>query len=233
MRWIKSSNIQKGEYRMNKKLFKGLFALVALVGAALACSLPGGGPIIQDDFEGSDTNWGLLTDAESSIEYLDGGLRMALFGENFVLSSTPDEEIYENVHIEVTVKNNVTDDATAFGIICNQQQPITDSHYYFAITSSGDYAIAKAALAFDDVFLTNDDEWGTSDVIAQNADSYRLGADCGNGKLTLYVDGQEIASVSDSTYTNGSVGLFLWTGAGVTTADITYDDFVMTKLEPQ
>lgn len=223
----------KRRMQMNKKLFNGLSAIVALVAASLACSLPGGGPIIQDDFEGSDSNWGLLTDSESSIEYLDGGLRMALFGENYVLSSTPNEESYENVHIEVTVKNNVTDSATSFGIICDQQQPITDSHYYFAVIPDGSYAIAKASLALDDVFLTNDDDWGYSDSIAQNADSYRLGADCGNGKLTLYVDGQEIASVSDSTYTSGSVGLFLWTGAGVTSADITFDDFVVTKLESQ
>lgn len=220
---------------MNKNLSKGLLALAALVLVSLACALPalGGGPLLEDNFEGTDSNWGLLTDAESSIEYADGGLRMALFAENFVLSSSPNEEVYENIHIEVTVKNNVTDSATAFGIICNQQQPITDSHYYFAVIPDGSYAISKAALALDDIFLTNNDEWGYSDLIAQDADSYRLGADCGNGTLAFYVDGQQIDSVSDSTYTSGGVGLFLWTGNGVSTADITFDDFVVTKLEPQ
>jgi len=35
-----------------------------------------------------------------------------------------------------------------------------------------------------------------------------VGADCNNGTLTLYVDGQRIDSVSDNTYGNGSIGVF-------------------------
>jgi hypothetical protein len=143
--------------------------------------------------------------------------------------STPDDQDYENVHIEVTVKNNGTDSTTAFGILCHQQA-ITDSFYYFAVTPGGEYAIAKAALAATDVFLTNDDQWAKSDAIAQNAASYRVGADCGNGALTLYVDGQQIASISDSTYVNGGVGVLTWSGEEAAAADVTFDDFIMTKL---
>jgi hypothetical protein len=96
------------------------------------------------------------------------------------------------------------------------------------VTPAGEYAIAKASLAQTDVFLTNNDEWADSDLIAENADSYRVGADCGNGTLTLYVDGQQIASVTDSTYTVGGVALLAWSAEEV--ADVTFDDFVMTKL---
>jgi hypothetical protein len=78
------------------------------------------------------------------------------------------------------------------------------------------------------VFLTNNDEWADSDLIAENADSYRLGADCGNGNLTLYVDGQQIASVSDTTYTNGGVAVLVWSAEEA--GDVTFDDFVLTKL---
>ena len=57
-----------------------------------------------------------------------------------------------------------------------------------------------------------------------------MGADCGNGDLVLYVDGQQVASASDSTYTSGDTGLFAWSGDKVP-AEIRYDDFVVTKLE--
>ena len=63
-----------------------------------------------------------------------------------------------------------------------------------------------------DVFLTNNDQWASSDLITKNASSYRVGADCGNGNLTLYVDGQQIASVSDASYTSGGVAVFTWSG---------------------
>jgi hypothetical protein len=85
------------------------------------------------------------------------------------------------------------------------------------------------ALAIDDVFLTNNDQWAVSDSITQNAASYRIGADCGNGALTLYVDGKQIDSVSDTSYAKGDVGLFAWTGTE-TSAAIQFDDIVVTSL---
>jgi hypothetical protein len=213
---------------MNNRLSRVLLAVAALIASSLACSALGG-PLIEENFEGSDSNWGTGTDAESSVEYSDGGLRVKIFKPNYFVWSTPDDQDYENVHIEVTVLNNGTDSTTAFGVLCHQQA-VTDSFYYFAVTPGGEYAIAKAALAQTDVFLTNDDQWASSDAIAQDAASYRLGADCGNGTLTLYVDGQQIASVSDSTYVNGGVGVLAWSGEEATSADVTFDDFVMTKL---
>ena len=57
-----------------------------------------------------------------------------------------------------------------------------------------------------------------------------MGADCGKGTLTLYVDGQQIASVSDLSYTGGGVALFTWSAEEATTTDVSFDDFVMTEL---
>lgn len=212
--------------------YRFLFVVVILAVASLGCSLssllPGGGSVLEDDFEGN-SNWGTGTDESSSIEYGDGGLKMQTFTDNYFIWSTPNTESYENIHIEVTVKNNDTHPTTAFGILCNQQT-ISDSFYYLVMTPAGEYAIAETSLTQSDVFLTNDDQWAQSDLIAANAGSYRVGADCGNGRLTFYVDGQQVASVSDDTYTAGSVGLLLWSGEEISAADVTFDDFVVTKL---
>ena len=190
------------------------------------------GEIFEDDFTaGGRTSWGTGTDTESSVEYIDDGLNMQLFTENYIVWSTPNETEYEDVHMEVTVYNNGSDSDTAFGFLCNQQYPITDTRYYFAVTPGGEYAIGKSALAIDDVILSNNGEWGTSDLIAKDAASYRLGADCGKGMLTLYVDGQQIATASDSDNTSGRVALFLWSGEDISTVNVTFDDFVMTKLQ--
>lgn len=214
--------------------YRFLFVVMVLAVASLGCSLSSflpSGSLLEDDFEG-DSNWGTGTDSSSSIEYGGGGLQMQIFTDNYFIWSTPNTESYENIHIEVTVKNNSTPATTAFGIICNQQT-ISDSFYYLVMTPAGEYAIAETSLTQSDVFLTNDDQWGQSDLIAADAASYRLGADCGNGTLTFYVDGQQVASVSDDTYTAGSVGLLVWSGEEVATADVTFDDFVVTKLQQQ
>jgi hypothetical protein len=91
--------------------------------------------------------------------------------------------------------------------------------------------IAKAIDGETDVFLTNNDEWAFSDLIETNKSSYRVGMDCGNGTITLYVDGVQIDSVTDDTYTTGTVGLFAWSGLNVDHADVTFDDFIVTALE--
>jgi hypothetical protein len=186
--------------------------------------------LLDDDFREGRDNWATGTNADSSVEYLNDSLNVQLFTDNYIVWTFPNEDQYENIHMEVTVNNNGSDADSAFGFFCNMQWPIDDSRYYFAVTVRGEYAIARAALAQDDEVLTNNGSWDTSDLIPENAASYRLGADCGNGTLTLYVDGQEIDSVSDSTYTSGSFALFAWSGEEVNTVNFSFDDFVMTEL---
>jgi len=216
---------------MSTRLSKVLLAIAVLAAASLACSMLGSGALLEDDFDGGSTEWGVGTDADSSVEYNDGGLQMQIFTDNYIVWSTPNAEPYDQaIHIEVTVKNNGSDDLSAFGIICNKQE-FTDTFYYFAISPNGEYVIADRSLASGSIILTNDGEWVASDLIAKNADSYRLGADCGNGTLTLYVDGQQIDSVTDSAYTSGAVGLLLWSADQIQTVDVIFDDFVVTKLK--
>lgn len=220
-----------------------IFAIVALTLATLACNaVTGGGGtdptgatstpsprvILSDDF--SSAQWGTGTDADSSVEYAGDALQMIVYTKNYFVWSTPNDQNYQNTHMEVTVSNNGTDATTAFGIMCNQQASATGSFYYVAMTPAGEYAIAKATDGQSDVFLTNNDQWGNSDIIAKEASSYRVGADCGNGTITLYVDGQQIASVSDASYVNGGVALFTWSGEEATNTNISFDDFLMTEL---
>jgi len=195
-----------------------------------AIPVSGGNVLLEDDFNASRSNWGTLQNSDATIEYLDDALRMLVFTQNWIVWTTPNDVDYENVHIEVTVIINDTDPNTAFGIRCNQQPASDNSYYYFAITRARQYVIAKAEAGQTDIFLTNNDEWGVSGSITQDASSYRVGADCGKGTLTLYVDGRQIASASDSSYTNGGVGLFTWSAEEATATDVSFDDFVMTSL---
>lgn len=186
--------------------------------------------LLQDDFSKSD-QWGTITEADHSVEYDGEALRMQVLQQkNWFLWTTPNDETYKNIHVEVTATNNDGESTTAFGIMCRQQEA-DGSYYYFAITPAGEYVIALAKAGETDLFLTNDDQWGRSDLIKQSKDSYRIGADCGNGALALYVDGQLIDSVSDNTYSSGIVGLITWSGENVSTADVTFDDFIVTPLK--
>jgi hypothetical protein len=213
---------------MKKNLYSVFIAFTLLVLASLACSMFGSSALIEDDFSDGDT-WGTGADGDHSVKYSNGALQMSVNKDLYFVWSTPSGEDYENVHIEATAYNHSTDSAGAFGIICNLQ--ITNTSYYFAITGNGKYAIGKYTFA-GDTLLTNDGQWGDSNLIKSGADSYRIGADCSNnGTLTLYVDGQQIDSASDTAYASGNVGLFAWSGEELNGTDVSFDDFVVTKLK--
>lgn len=190
-------------------------------------SLPSPTVLLSDDF--SSSSWGTGTDADSSIEYVNNTLQVIVYTPLWFVWTTPNAETYQNVHAEVTVINNNTDSTTAFGIICNKQ-PSTDDFYYVTITPAGEYAIGKATDGQSDVFLTNNDQWSSSDAIPQNASTYRIGADCRNGQIVLYVNGAQIASVSDTSYTSGGVALLTWSGEESTNTNVSFDDFLLTEL---
>lgn len=213
---------------MRDRLFRVFLATTTLVLASLACSVLGSSALLEDDFSNTESGWGTGTDDDSSVEYSNSSLNVSVNKDLYFVWSTPSDEAYENVHIEVTASNHSTDSTGAFGIICNLQ--LTDTSYYFAVTGAGEYGIGLYTFAGDSL-LTNDGKWGKSDAIKSGADSYRIGADCGSGTLTLYVDGQRIDSVSDTTYTSGKVALFAWSGKELKGTNISFDDFVMTKLK--
>jgi hypothetical protein len=203
--------------------------IIVLALAALACAVPSVdsilNPLPKDDFSSNDSGWGTGTDSESSVEYENGGLHMTVSTPFFVTWSTPSLEFIENVHVEVNVTNVSSDPDATFGIVCNEASN-TNNFYYVGVSSNGYYAFIKSAIVADDVYLKE----GTSDVISASAGSMRLGLDCGNGVMTLYVNGTQIDTVSDSTYTSGTVGLFAATDDEVGGVDVTFDDFVVTKL---
>ncbi len=211
---------------MKTKIFASVMVLAL---ATLACATPDlssiTNPLPKDDFSSSSSGWGTGTDSQSSVEYANGGLQMIVQQPFYVSWSTPDTTSYENIHIEVNVKNQSTDQQALFGIVCNEQGT-TNSFYYVGVSPEGHYAFIKSAVAQDDVFLKE----GDSAVISGSASSMQLGLDCGPGALTLYVNGQQIDSVSDSTYTSGVVGVFAATDDQESGANVVFDDFAMTKL---
>ncbi len=205
---------------------KLLMALTALVIVALACALPGSdGSLFKDDFSRESGAWGTGDDGTASVTYEDENLVFRIH-ENTQFYWTTAEEDLQNVHIEVTARDVGQAADAGFGILCNYVDD--QNFYYLGIGSDQLYVIAKAE---NDDFriISGEDQWSFSEALPLEADSYQIGADCGNFKLTLYVNGVEIASVEDDTFTRGNVGLFAIT-ADDPEAEVRFDDFVVTQL---
>lgn len=236
---------------MNKRNLRMLFFITGLGALMLACNavnsflatatpIPTNTPppthtprptptvdrtILEDDFSDPFSGWGTGTFDNSSVEYENGGLRITIRTKQYITWSNPNNEIYENIHIDATARNDSTDRIAVFGIICHEQPD--QSFYYLGVASDGYYTITNSTVGQDNVTLTD----GTSNLIPTGNDPFNIGADCGNGVLTLYVNGQEVASAQDFTYTSGKVGLFAASNDKPNSVDVTFDDFVLTELE--
>ena len=213
---------------MKKLDLRILLSILSLVALALACSsinLPGGdNAILRDDFSSSSSGWGTGTDPDSSVEYANGGLQFTVYSGYYITWSNPNLQNYQNVHVDVSVTNNSPDPLAIFGIICHEQE--SQDFYYLGVAADGYYTISKSTVGQDDVSFTN----GTSSSVPTGNSPFTMGADCGNGNLALYVNGQQIATAQNTTFTTGKVGLFAWTDEQPNGANVMFDDFVVTSL---
>lgn len=237
---------QKGA-EMDKKLFLPFMVLVVLL-VSLACSAVTGSPepsatlpplattvplptstprvtsLVSDDFSSASSGWGVGTDAEGSIEYVDGAFLFEVYSDYYIIWSGPNRRIYTDVRANVDVVNSSTDDVAMFGIICHEQD--SQDFYFLGVTGGGQYAIAKSIVGQDNVYLAD----GTSASIPAAGQSFTIGADCGNGNLALYVNDQQIATAQDSTFTSGYVGLFAWSDANPNATKVSFDNFELRQL---
>jgi len=181
--------------------------------------------LFTDDFSDPDSGWGTGDDEISSVDYENDQfvIRMKQGGWRSWGNANGD---FSNVRIEVTASKTGAADVS-FGIICNYTDE--DNYYYAGAGADGYYGIFRKQSG-ESVALTDatNNEWIESDQIAKEQASYRLALECADETLTLYVDEVPIASVLDSEFDQGEVGLFANTFDEGGPADVFFDDFVVT-----
>lgn len=212
--------------------FAIILAVVFLIGIIMTRFNTGKFPL-RDNF--NYEYWDTADNRNSSVQYYKGTLQFIVDRDFFEWTGPSDIPwdvywVYENVHIEVTAITESTDPQTIFGIMCNMKPYsmywLYDS-YFFGITPKGEYAIGKISDQ-EIIILSNSGNWIISDMIKKNANSYRIGADCSKGILSLYVDGKKIVSTYDNGYPDGGFGLFVY-NRSETTAIVGFDKFLMKK----
>lgn len=237
---------------MNKKT---LFALAVLVLVALACSFtpiatvsaPSAQPpavkppttqppasrgvsdqvLFQDDFSNVNSGWDRTTNDSYISDYANGGYRINVVPASYAVFANPYQSFQDDVRIEVdAIKFAGPDDNNAFGVICRYQD--ADNYYYFYISSDGYVGIGidNAGTKF---FLSSSDGYMTRvSSINQGEATNHLRADCIGNTLTLYVNGTQVVSATDSSFSGGDVGLVARTFE-VAGTDILFDNFVVYK----
>ena len=192
--------------------------------------------LLFDDFSDQNSGWEYGKGDVSDIEYANGEYSHVVFQTGWFVWGNPPKANYSNISTQVNarlVKSNYKD--ILFGVMCDFQD---NQHYYYAgIAADGYYGIAKRS-GNNDTILTGNGKLALSTQMAQGSSWYRLNFDCASdGQITLYVDGQQIATVKDAEFTTGNIGLFTNVYAPATgnvnqpaNVEVHFDDLTVTQL---
>lgn len=209
--------------RFTSPLFLFVFLLASCSSPAVP-TLPAANPgdtLYQEEFENNKTGWDRVSNNNGIMDYDSGGYRMFVQSPGYNLWSTP-EKNYGDVRVEVDVFRLNGPSENRMGLMCRYQN---GDYYFFIISNDGFYAIGKFIGA--QTVLLGQTEMKATEFIQKDAVNH-LRADCIGNKLTFYINYNEAASVEDSDFPNGDVGLVTgaFTEAGV---DVLYDHFMVIQ----
>lgn len=213
---------------------KGIFdvkigILLLISGALLAACASGpmagyttGDVLLVDDFsEGFDWE----TRAANGVEIgpANGAYRIRSNTTQYVRGFN--SHTHNDVVIEVDALHLSSNNNNAFGVMCRATRgDYTSAGYYFLIGSDGTYSI-RMGRGGDVVALVS---WQRSRAVYRGAASNRLRVICVGDYLALYVNGQFVTDVRDSTYRSGVAG-FVAATASNTTVEVAFDNLTMWR----
>ena len=185
-------------------------------------SAKSGSVLFHDDFTNPSSGWDQTTNSDGSTDYANGGYRILVNTINLVMWANPNQTLQNDVRIEVDATKSAGPDGNAFGVICRYTD--TNNFYKFLVTSDGYAGISKLINGMVTVISSPDGKIQTVNNVNKGAASNHIRADCIGNTLTLYVNGNQVATANDSSLSGGDTGLFAQTydTGGV---DILFHDF--------
>lgn len=215
---------------MNKKIYLAVSILVIAVVSCTFTPTSSGGTtqeiLFHDDFSDTSSGWDRTSSDYGVTDYTTGGYHINVIQATAYAFANPYKSFQNDVRIEVDAIKIGGPDDNAFGVQCRYQD--VDNYYYFYISSDGYTGIGIDNAGTKTIISSSDGNLYSDSNINQGAVTNHIRADCIGNTLTLYVNGTQIATATDSTFTGGDVGLIVKTydTAG---ADILFTNFYVYK----
>jgi hypothetical protein len=187
-----------------------------------AVATPSPGDVLyQEQFENNTTGWARIANDNGIMDYDGGGYRIFVRQPKLNVWSTS-EKNFGDVRVEADVIRLNGPDENRMGLICRYQG---GDYYFFMISNDGYYVMGKFIGGL--TLLLGQSEMQASEAI-QTGTMNHLRADCIGDKLTFFINFNEVASVTDTDFPSGDVGVVAgaFSEAGV---DVLFDNFVVLQ----
>jgi hypothetical protein len=209
-----------------------LIALILLATVCASCDFAeapktqaaqSGAVLFADDFTNPNSGWDTWTQNGSVVSYQDGFLRIYVAETQYSFWSRPGKR-YDDALIQVDAVRIAGPEDNDMGILCRYKDE--DNFYAFLISSDGYGGIMKVK---DGRYnLLTGDALSYYAAIQTGEKINTIGAGCVGSTLTLTVNGEQLASVDDSDFAAGEVGVIAGT-YGQAGVDIAFDNFLVMK----
>jgi hypothetical protein len=212
-----------------------LIALILLAAICVSCdfsnvsviqsqgAVESGAILFSDDFSNPNSGWDTWTQNGSAVTYQDGALRIYVNETQFSFWSRPGKR-FENVRIQVDASRMGGPEDNDMGILCRYKNE--DNFYAFLISSDQYGGIMKVKEGEYD--LLTGESLAYYEVIKTGNQVNTIEAVCEGSSLILTVNGEQVAAVEDSDFSNGEVGLIAGT-YDLPGVDVAFDNFVVMK----
>ncbi|MBT3322304.1 MAG: hypothetical protein HN392_08475 [Anaerolineae bacterium] len=183
--------------------------------------------LFQDDFSDSSSGWDSADWEDGLTDYNNGVYRMLVKIPSYDVWANPDKHFVGDISVEVDSIKVGGEDDNNFGLICRYSGTADAPSFYFFNISSDGYAVIGKVTEGSQEYISSE-QMQPTDAIKQGNASNHLRAECLGNWQTLYVNGQEVATASDTAFISGNVGLMAGT-FDVAGTEINFDNFLVKK----
>jgi hypothetical protein len=180
------------------------------------------GLLLEDDFGDDGSGWEEGDYSGGSVGYGPGYYYVSVEPDSFmwgVAYRSFDDVIIE---VEATQHSAPWNDNNGYGVVCREQGD--GDGYYLFVSGDGAYSIFKGVGGDVEMLV----EWTASPVVRQGDTTNDIRAICNGRRLTLIVNGEELASTTDDDYSQGDIGVAATTFESEST-EIHFDNLVVRE----
>ena len=228
---------------VNKKV-TGVLILLTVMALACTCNLPflpgagtgqpreetkptsppQPGELFRDDFSNPNSGWETGDYEAGSVGYKDGAYFVTSLEDGSTMWGVAHQS-FDNLVIELdaTQISAPANDNNDYGVVC-RNQPDSMAGYYLLISGDGGYAILKSEGETFEALV----DWTPTDVVRQGNATNHIRAMCDGPTLTLFVNGQRLATAEDTTFSRGDIALTATTYESEPT-EVHFDNLVVRR----
>ncbi len=192
-----------------------------------ACSTPveSGAVLFEDDFEVAGSGWPEQSDVEARTGYVDGEYAIYVHVSQLTIWAVAGLD-FSDVIIETNARTAGGPEDNGFGVICRYQDD--DNFYFMLVSADGFYGIGTVVDREARFIHGEADILDYSESLPTGYETLDIRATCVGDRLTLAINGDELATAVATDFQTGDVGViarsFLEVGV-----EVRFDNFKVTQ----